>query len=161
MPDALPVETSPPPEPAPVAPAAPPVIAVQSPASSIALAPASPAPIGGAAVKGELGAGVAAPSAGDGDALHVPVLRYGPKPRYPVAAQRLGLEGRVMVAVLVEPSGRPGKAQVEKSSGVSMLDDAALDTIRDEYRFEPARRGSVAIPYWVKVPVRFTLRPDE
>jgi len=50
--------------------------------------------------------------------------------RYPLAARRQGLSGRVELEVLVEPSGRIGAVRVISSSSHPVLDDAALQAVR-------------------------------
>jgi periplasmic protein TonB len=50
--------------------------------------------------------------------------------RYPVAARRRGLTGRVHVEITVEPSGRIAAASLVASSGHPLLDEAALDAVR-------------------------------
>ncbi|HXV10485.1 MAG TPA: energy transducer TonB [Burkholderiales bacterium] len=79
-----------------------------------------------------------------------------PAPRYPVAARRAGEQGTVTLKVLVGMDGLPQRVEVEKTSGSSRLDSAALDAVR-RWRFVPARRGSSAIESWVLVPVVFRL----
>jgi protein TonB len=79
-----------------------------------------------------------------------------PAPSYPVAARRAGEQGTVTLKVLVGMDGLPQRVEVEKTSGSSRLDSAALDAVR-RWRFVPARRGSSAIESWVLVPVVFRL----
>jgi len=79
-----------------------------------------------------------------------------PIPEYPPMALRLGLQGTVIVRVLVDPDGRPDRVLLEKSSGAQILDDAALRAV-ERWLFVPARRGDQSVPAWVDVPVRFRL----
>lgn len=79
-----------------------------------------------------------------------------PAPRYPVAARRAGEQGTVTLKVLVGMDGLPQRVEVEKTSGSSRLDSAALDAVR-RWRFVPARRGAAPIESWVLVPVVFRL----
>ncbi|MBW3660677.1 MAG: energy transducer TonB [Gemmatimonadetes bacterium] len=46
------------------------------------------------------------------------------------------------------------------SSGFGPFDAAALETARTEWRFRPATDGREAVARWVRVPVRFHLRPS-
>lgn len=78
-------------------------------------------------------------------------------PSYPPAARRLGQEGRVLLRVLVGADGAVLSADVEESSGHRLLDDAAVDAVR-EWTFEPAREGENAVESVVHVPFRFRLR---
>jgi periplasmic protein TonB len=49
---------------------------------------------------------------------------------YPLAARRQGLSGSVELEVLVEPTGQIRSVRLLSSSSHSVLDDAALDTVR-------------------------------
>lgn len=79
---------------------------------------------------------------------------HNPKPEYPAIAKRLRLRGTVVLAVTVDPAGIPTGIEVATSSGASVLDDAAQRSVRD-WRFVPARRGSVPVAGTVLVPIRF------
>ncbi|BBL72723.1 energy transducer TonB [Methylogaea oryzae] len=79
-----------------------------------------------------------------------------PAPDYPEFARRQGVQGRVVVRVLVRADGSAEKADVRTSSGHGELDEAALDAVR-RWRFVPARRGEEAVPASVLVPIAFSL----
>jgi protein TonB len=79
-----------------------------------------------------------------------------PKPRYPPIARRMKLEGTVVVQVLVNSDGKPENVRLEKSSGSSMLDQAALTAVQN-WSFVPARQGNKMISAWVDIPFRFRL----
>lgn len=81
---------------------------------------------------------------------------HNPPPAYPPIARRLRLQGTVVLRVYVESDGRAADLAVRESSGAPVLDEAALGAVRN-WRFVPARRGSMAIALWVDVPVRFRL----
>ena len=83
--------------------------------------------------------------------------RHAPLPRYPAAARALGLEGIVVLSVLVRRDGHVDDARVAASSGATMLDEAALAAVR-KWRFEPATRGGHAVESVVEVPMKFALR---
>jgi protein TonB len=82
-------------------------------------------------------------------------LRNAP-PRYPLIARRNGVEGTVRLKVLVTRDGRAAQLELDKSSGSSALDNAALEAVKS-WQFVPARRGQDAIESWVLVPVVFRL----
>jgi protein TonB len=65
--------------------------------------------------------------------------------------------GTVVVRVLIGTDGRAQKARIEKSSGYTRLDDTALTTARDRWRYRPGTRGGVPEAMWFDVPIRFTL----
>jgi periplasmic protein TonB len=104
------------------------------------------------------GAGTGDGSGGDGsDALARPAYGSNPKPPYPLAARRLGVEGVVTLDVLVRPDGSPAEVRVRSSSGSALLDDSAVETVRSRWRFVPARRGNVPVQSRVSFPIRFKL----
>lgn len=79
-----------------------------------------------------------------------------PPPRYPQAARRNGDEGTVLLRVLVNPEGSPVQVELDRSSGSSPLDSAAVGAVRS-WRFVPARRGTQNVEGWVRVPIVFRL----
>jgi periplasmic protein TonB len=79
-----------------------------------------------------------------------------PAPVYPSAAQKRGLEGRVVLKVHVLANGRPDNIAVAKSSGHEILDAAAVTAVTS-WVFEPAKRGQTPIDGWVNVPLNFKL----
>lgn len=82
--------------------------------------------------------------------------RNNPTPIYPQAARRRGIEGTVLLAVVVDVTGLPLEVEIKKSSGVLMLDDAACKAVQ-HWRFEPARRVGQALIATVEIPIRFHL----
>ncbi len=79
-----------------------------------------------------------------------------PAPPYPRSARKLGLEGTVILRVLVSPDGKPAQVRVETSSGTQTLDEAALNAVR-KWSFVPARQGERSVTASVDVPIRFNL----
>ena len=86
-----------------------------------------------------------------------PAYRYTPPPRYPMAAREQGMEGVVVLSVLVRSDGRVEDAHVAISSGAYMLDAAALGAVR-AWLFAPATRNGRPVESIVEVPVKFALR---
>jgi protein TonB len=86
-----------------------------------------------------------------------PVVHRNSPPRYPEFARRKGWEGRVVVRVTVEPSGRVSGVRIRTGSGFGVLDQAALQSVRS-WRFDPKVMGGVAVQGVVDVPVNFSLR---
>lgn len=78
------------------------------------------------------------------------------QPRYPVDAQRHGVEGDVLLRISVDARGVPTDIGYAERSGNPDLDRAALSAARD-WRFRPATRGGHAVATTVNVPVRFAL----
>lgn len=79
-----------------------------------------------------------------------------PAPHYPVSARRSGEQGTVTLRVLVSREGLPARVDVEKSSGSTHLDAAALEAVR-AWRFTPARQGIDPVESWWVVPIVFRL----
>ena len=79
-----------------------------------------------------------------------------PAPTYPIAAQKRGIEGSVLLKVHVLTNGKADTINIEKSSGHGILDDAAIKAVKD-WVFEPAKRGNTPIDGWVQVPLTFKL----
>lgn len=82
---------------------------------------------------------------------------HNPAPEYPEAAMDRGLEGTVLMKVSVQPNGKPDSVTVTKSSGHSILDAAAVSTVK-LWSFVPAMRGKTPIAGWVTVPITFNLQ---
>jgi TonB family protein len=75
-------------------------------------------------------------------------------PRYPEAARRAGIQGRVWTIALVDTSGRVLEATVER--GIPELNGAALEAV-GRWRFEPRTWQGRSCRYHVEVPVTFRL----
>lgn len=80
-----------------------------------------------------------------------------PAPPYPRAARRMGEQGRVTLRVHVTPEGLPSEVRLQGSSGSTALDEAALETVRNKWKFVPAKQGGTAVAAWVIVPIDFKL----
>ena len=75
----------------------------------------------------------------------------------PPLSRRMGEEGKVVLRVFVEPSGRPSQIELKTSSSSPRLDQAAKEAVW-RWKFIPAKRGDDAVAAWVLVPVVFTLK---
>ncbi|HBE72765.1 MAG TPA: hypothetical protein DDW31_01465 [candidate division Zixibacteria bacterium] len=85
------------------------------------------------------------------------VLRHA-KVDYPDLARRAQAEGRVFLQLLVDVDGRVMRAEIAKSSGNPVLDEAALDAGKTVL-FTPAiAPGGKAVRVWVMYPVTFSLK---
>lgn len=81
---------------------------------------------------------------------------HNPKPRYPMAAKRRGMEGLVELRVIVDSRGQPINVEIKQSSGFQVLDREAVKAVR-QWRFQPAQRAGIAVAGEVLVPVRYQL----
>ncbi len=83
-----------------------------------------------------------------------PAILHNPAPAYPAAALQARQTGRVVLLVGVRPDGSVAWAKLFQSSGVRLLDQAALDVIH-RWRFSPAEDSDTVRP--TRVPFRFVL----
>jgi protein TonB len=86
----------------------------------------------------------------------MPLYRINPAPKYPRIARRRGYQGTVVLDVLVDRNGKVGDLRVYTTSGHSILDKAALTSVKD-WAFEPGMRDDQKVEMWVRVPIRFQL----
>jgi protein TonB len=76
---------------------------------------------------------------------------------YPRNARTAGWEGIVRISALVDKAGMVVSAEITSSSGHAVLDQAALEAVR-QTSFLPARQDGASIECRVVVPIRFQLR---
>ena len=80
-----------------------------------------------------------------------------PAPAYPREALMGGIEGTVVLKVLVDVDGKPISVEIERSSGNRRLDDAARRQVLRKWMFRPAIRNGQAVQVYGIVPVNFSL----
>src|SRR5262245_27157663 len=56
--------------------------------------------------------------------------------RYPASARLHGLEGKVVIKAVIRSNGQLAEVSVQKSSGHSVLDSAAMDAVREAFPLE-------------------------
>lgn len=78
-------------------------------------------------------------------------------PKYPPLAKRRGMEGKVMLKVLIGLDGRPVDIKIHKSSRHKILDKAAIAAVK-KWKFKPAKKNGKAVQDWVLVPINFSLQ---
>lgn len=103
--------------------------------------------------------GTVDPVPGIGDFVIVdeyPALVSSPEVVYPDIAREAGVEGRVVVRMLVGRDGRVKDAVVDARHSVPMLDPAALAAARASV-FTPALTNGHAVAVWVARPYEFRL----
>lgn len=76
-------------------------------------------------------------------------------PKYPDLARKAGLQGTVVVNVLIGTDGRVEKAKIVKS--IPMLDEAALEAAK-QYVFTPAKQRDKVVKVWMSIPIQFKLK---
>ncbi len=88
----------------------------------------------------------------------IPKLDYAKLQRdiiYPEMAKRAGIEGRVVVRVLVSKEGKPVKTIIEASDS-DMLNKAAEDAVKKQI-FSPGIQNGQPVMVWVSIPINFKL----
>lgn len=86
-----------------------------------------------------------------------PIVHHNRPPEYPRIARRRGWEGRVVLIANVTKEGAVSVIRVEQSCGHSILDEAALEAIR-QWRFEPALMFGSPVNSTLEIPVVFQLQ---
>ena len=113
---------------------------------------------GGSGGKTGAGAGGGSGHGGGGGISARPEYGLNPKPPYPLVARRLGAQGVVVLRVQVCEDGRVAAVELARSSGFALLDESASRTVRQSWRFVPARLNGAPVASWVEVPIQFVLR---
>jgi protein TonB len=80
------------------------------------------------------------------------------QPAYPDAARRLGEQGSVVLQVLIGTDGRVVDAKVLQSSGYDRLDRAAIDGVKNDYRFMPGTVDGKPAQMWYTFRFNWKLR---
>jgi protein TonB len=75
---------------------------------------------------------------------------------YPKQAQRIGVEGTVIVRFVVNTNGSIQDVEVVRSVNPS-LDEAAKDVIRNSPQWKPARHNGRAVRSRMTIPIKFKL----
>jgi protein TonB len=77
------------------------------------------------------------------------------EPAYPDIAREAGVEGTVMIRVLVGEDGFVKDMMIVQS--VQMLDDAAVNAAQTAV-FKPALQKDKPVAVWMVIPIEFSLR---
>ncbi len=77
-------------------------------------------------------------------------------PHYPQIARKRGQQGTVWVDVFLDKRGRQLRTDIFQSSGVSPLDRAALDAVK-QWQFIAHRINDIAVASHIRIPVEFSL----
>ncbi|TNJ38115.1 energy transducer TonB [Prosthecochloris vibrioformis] len=88
----------------------------------------------------------------------MPTFMHQKKPRYPDIARRAGIEGKVIVSVLVSETGKPIKAAIVKRipSDCTVFDQAAVEALMKS-TYSPGIQNGTPVKVWLTVPMRFKL----
>ena len=77
------------------------------------------------------------------------------QPEYPEVARKAGLEGRVIVAAVVDENGNVIQVSIHSSTN-SIFNEAALEAAK-KMKFKPARQKDIAVKVKVLIPFVFKL----
>jgi TonB family protein len=128
---------------------APPLMMVSVDPSKVAVAGSSPA--------GEKNGGPSAKKVVDFDFAQLKVRRQPPAPAYPTLAKLMGIQGVVVVELVIDPAGKPVRA--EAIAGPSELQAAAVGYAL-QWEFEPAKLNGVPQTAKFRLTMPFNLRTD-
>lgn len=79
-------------------------------------------------------------------------------PEYPERAKNAGVEGQVVVAILVDKEGKVREVKLVKSSGANAgFEEAALDAAK-QMIFKPAIQNNKPVAVWTYQPFNFKLK---
>jgi len=78
------------------------------------------------------------------------------QPRYPIYSRKMHQEGVVIVSAEVLTDGSPTDIRLAASSGIKLLDEAALETIK-QWHFIPAKKDGIPYVQRLRIPVTFSL----
>jgi protein TonB len=75
------------------------------------------------------------------------------KPAFPGFVWKMGMEGQVVLRVLIDPSGKPLDSQILKSTN-SVFEQPVIDAVMKS-QFLPAQMGQGPVAAWLTIPFRF------
>ncbi len=84
------------------------------------------------------------------------LIRGSVKLKYPSFLKKAGIEGTVILWLLIDETGIVRKVQINRSSGNKALDDSAVQAYSSA-RFTPAMSRDRPVKVWVQYPVQFKL----
>ena len=142
---------------APPPPQPPPTQGSASPGSSPGMEP-----LAGATGQGTLtlnrheGAGNG-PLSGNVDVDAKPRITKRAKVEYPEAARRKKLTGQVVVRFHLDENGTISRLAVTQAEPAGIFDEAAVAAVK-KWKFSPATKDGKPVPYWVELPIHFSLK---
>lgn len=110
-------------------------------------------------IQGQLSGGKAqsaGSSSGTADADYKSESLRNAQPRYPIYSRKMRQEGVVIITAEVLTDGSATDVRMVASSGIKLLDEAALETVK-QWRFIPAKRDGVPYAQRLRIPVTFSL----
>jgi protein TonB len=92
-----------------------------------------------------------------GGNIRTPTKTHSAAPIYPPTAREAGVQGVIILEVVIGVDGAVSNARVLRS--IPLLDQAALDAVR-QWRYEPTLLNGVPTPVIMTVTVNFALQPS-
>lgn len=97
----------------------------------------------------------------DEEAGVIPREAVCPRPKYPQMARQRGLQGKGELQFEVLPDGSVGEIFIVKSTGFPVLDQAAMENIKQSCEFFPGRRQGEPVKMWARKSFKFVLEEAE
>ena len=92
-----------------------------------------------------------------GDGVTLPRIIKQTRPHYRAYALKARVQGGVMMEAVVQTDGTVGEVRVVRSLDKEFgIDDEAVKTLK-QWRFEPGKKGSVAVPVLIEVKMMFNV----
>ncbi|MCP4914162.1 MAG: energy transducer TonB [Oligoflexia bacterium] len=85
-----------------------------------------------------------------------PIVSFRPQLEYPKRARTKGLEGYVLVNLLVNTNGQVENAKLLEDSPKGIFSDVAINNVK-RWQFEPAQYKGKNVKIWVQQRIRFAL----
>jgi protein TonB len=82
-----------------------------------------------------------------------------PPPQYPSLALRAGIEGTCVIKGIIDTTGNVVDAEIYKSSGNALLDEAAITSFLT-YQFTPAYARDRPVAVWIRMPITFKIKEE-
>jgi TonB family protein len=76
---------------------------------------------------------------------------------YPYLARKAGVQGKVLVSVLISSTGNVLKSRIEDSEN-QLLNNAAIEAIMTPGLFTPAMQDNRPVKCWITIPISFKLK---
>lgn len=90
-----------------------------------------------------------------GGKVNPPALIYSPSPRFTRSAKEAGINGTVVIGLIVDASGAPQQVHIVKPLGMGLDEEAVRDV--SEYRFKPATYEGQPVPVEINIQVNFRI----
>jgi periplasmic protein TonB len=79
-------------------------------------------------------------------------------PPYPALSQRMGEQGTTLLKVSIDNTGKPTDCVVAASSGSKRLDDAAVEWVKANWRWQPPTQAGKPVAATTEVSVKWDLK---